>query len=52
MFERKNTKKSKDHFFRNYKNMHETSDQNYYYRRPKGIYRIGHDSIRLMIWMA
>ena len=37
-----------------YKNMLEISDfeQNYWSRTAKGIYRIGHDSIRLMKWIC
>ena len=32
--------------------MDETSDQNYYYRRAKDFFELGHDSVRLLIWMA
>ena len=37
-----------------YKDMLENSDyeQNYWSRTATGIYKIGHDSIRLMKWLA
>ena len=40
--------------FEKYKNMLENSDfeQNYWSRTAKGIYKIGHDSIRLMKWIC
>ena len=32
--------------------MEEDFEQNYYSRTATGTYRVGHDSIRLMKWMA
>ena len=35
-----------------YKNMDEDFEENYYSRTSRGVYKIGHESVRLMQWMA
>ena len=46
--------KINDILIEKYKNMLENSDfeQNYWSRTGEGIYKVGHDSIRLMKWIC
>ena len=43
---------NKDELIEKYKNLNEDFEQNYYSRTATGLYKIGHDSRRLMKWMA
>ena len=42
----------KDELVEKYKKMDPDLEQNYYSRTTKSIYRVGHDKIRIMKWMA
>ena len=42
----------KDEIIEKYENVDEDFEQSFHFKTAKGIYRVGHDSIRLMKWMA